>query len=433
MKTIILTERQIKTAIDNIISEQTIVRNEKRTPASLPPINIPYKFPAGYWKPTEQLVSQVTTALTPVIDFIRKHQSQKIEVSIQAGESLVTNSDNEPSSKNRGKKVPQKYLATGRANSVKSIINNFFDNLIETNVISVKPTFGENEIILGTTPYTAGTSNPKDPKYAEEQFINVIVRATGESVSVEETCLVGLKIMVDYDSSWCKPGVDESRCHRCDNSIFSIYANGIPVKDSRGSNIANLNNSNDGGSRRWIGVFSDADAKAVLQGGKKEIILTYQCESDSGNGCHSDAMHVTIFDNTNKQIFSDFVSGGYRLKKSNGQRLLLKTDECGRVTQVAPRITSDPDLENRPKRTVKKWIFNPNDKINSLAQVLKYADESGKIDWTKLYDPVIDKDKVRYQNNYQSTVDDFLNAYREPKIISKKDIEQIKLAAENLK
>jgi hypothetical protein len=432
MRTIILTEKQIKNAIDNVIAEQTIQRTETRKAESLPPINIPYKFPSGYWMPTQELISQVTTALTPVIEFIKKYQSQKIEVSIQAGESQVTNADNEPTSKNKGKGVPKKYLATGRANSVKSIINNYFDNLIKTNVITVKPTFGENEIVLGSTPYVSGKNSPNDPKYAEEQFINVIVNTTGESVTVEETCLVGLKVMVDYNKEWCKPN-DQSRCHACDNAIFSIYANGIPVKDANGSNIANLNNRGSGDTRRWIGTFSDSDAKAVLQGGKKEIILTYQCEIDGGEGCHSDAMHVTIYDNTNKQIFSDFVSGGYRLKKSNGQRLLLKTNECGGVTEVAPRITSDPDAENRPKRTVKRWIFNLNDKINSLAQVLKYADGSGKIDWTKLYDPVIDRDKVRYQNNYQSTVDDFLNAYREPKIISKNDIEQIKLASEKLK
>jgi hypothetical protein len=271
MKRIILTEEQIRNVIDSVISEQTIVRNETRKPASLPPINIPYKFPAGYWMPTEQLVSQVTNALTPVIEFIKKHQSQKIEVSIQAGESQVTNADNEPTSKNKGKKVPQKYLANGRSNSIKSIINNFFDNLIKTNVISVKPTFGENQIVIGSTPYVSGKNSPNDPKYTEEQFINVIVNATGESVTIEETCLVGLKLMIDYDEKWCK--ADQSRCHQCDNAVFSIYANGIPIKNNKGSNLANLNNAGDGKSRQWIGIFSEADSKAVLQDGKKEIII----------------------------------------------------------------------------------------------------------------------------------------------------------------
>lgn len=433
MKRIILLEGQVKRVIDNIIKEQTIQRTETRTAASLPPINIPYKFPSGYWMPTQQLVSQVTAALTPVIEFIKKYQSQKIEVSIQAGESQVTNADNEPTSKNKGKGVPKKYLATGRANSVKSIINNYFDNLIKTNVITVKPTFGENQIVLGSTPYTPNKSNPNDPKYAEEQFINVIVNATGESVTVQETCLVGLKIMVDYDKSWCVRGGDESRCHQCDDSIFSIYANGIPVKDTSGSNVANLNNRGDGGSRRWIGTFSDADAKAVLQGGKKEIVLTYQCEINDGQGCHSDAMHVTIYDNTNKQIFSDFVSGGFRLKKSNGQRLLLKTDECGKVLQVAPRITTDPDLENRIKRTVKKWAFNGDDVQNSLATVLSYADDSGNIDWTKLYDPKIDAQIIKNNTRDNRTVDQFLKPYLDGRWIKNKDIEQIKSLSNQLK
>ncbi len=430
MRTIILTEKQIKNAIDNVIAEQTIQRTESRKAESLPPINIPYKFPSGYWMPTQELISQVTTALTPVIEFIKKYQSQKIEVSIRAGESQVTNADNEPTSKNKGKGVPKKYLATGRANSVKSIINNYFDNLVKTNVITVKPTFGENEIVLGSTPYTPSKSNPNDPKYVEEQFINVIVNTTGESVTVEETCLVGLKVMVDYDKSWCKPGVDESRCHQCDTSIFSIYANGIPVKDDSGSNVANLNNRGDGGSRRWIGTFSEADANAVLQGGKKEIVLTYECEIKDGEGCHSDAMHVTIFDNTNKQIFSDFVSGGYRVRKSDGQRLLLITDECGKVTQVAPRTTG-PEAKTKPKRTIQKWDMDPNDVITSAAKVYLTVDEQGKVHPEKLFDPIHDRSNLAFWAKNIKTWDDFLYQYDD--WIRPRDLVRILKVAQSIK
>lgn len=434
MKKIILLEGQVKKVIDKLINEQTIQRTETRTPASLPPINIPYKFPAGYWMPTQQLVSQVTTALTPVIEFIKKYQSQKIEVSIQAGESQVTNADNEPSSKNKGKRVPQKYLANGRANSVKSIINNFFDNLIKTNAISVKPTFGENEIVLGSTPYVSGKNNPNDPKYAEEQFINVIVRATGESVTVEETCLVGLKVMVDYDKSWCKPGVDESRCHRCDKSLFSIYANGVPVRDSSNSNIADLNNGSDGGTRRWVGTFSDADAKAVLKDGKKEIVLTYQCEINDGEGCHSDAMHVTIFDNTNKRIFSDFVSGGYRLKKSDGQRLLLKTDECGNVLEIAPRLTgvtpnSGPKLT--PEQKKHRWDFDFNDPVTSMAKVYASIDSEGNIPWEQFYDKVAYPNIIATKKRDLPTWEKLLNYYSNS--LTRKQIKAIPDAAEQFK
>ena len=428
MKRIVLSEQQLKNVIDKILSEQTIVRNETRKPASLPPINIPYKFPSGYWMPTQQLVSQVTNALTPVIEFIKKHQSQKIEVSIQAGESKVTNADNEPTSKNKGNKVPQKYLANGRANSVKSIINNFFDNLIKTNVISVKPTFGENQIVIGSTPYVSGKNSPNDPKYAEEQFINVIVNATGESVTVNETCLVGLRLMIDYNENWCTE-TDKSRCHQCNEAVFSIYANGIPIKNDKGSNYANLNNGNDGKSRQWVGRLSEEDSKAILQGGKKEIIVTYQCESDNGSGCHSDAMHVTIFDNTNKQIFNDFVSGGYRIRKSDGQRLLLKTDECGKVIEVAPRVGTTP----APKRTVKKWTFDTNNITNSLAKVLSYADDSGKIDWTKLMDSNLDTQSIQNYTKKGGTVDQFLKPYLEAGWIKNKDIENLKSTAKQLR
>jgi hypothetical protein len=425
MRTIILTEKQIKSAIDRVIVEQSIVRNEKRTAESLPPINIPYKFPSGYWMPTKELVTQVTTSLNPIIEFLKKHQSQKINVTIQAGESQVTNADNEPTSKNKGKTVPQKYLANGRANSIKSIINNYFDNLIKTNVITVKPEFTENQIVIGSTPYKKNVSNPQDPKYAQEQFINVIVNTTGELVTVEETCLVGLKIMIDYDESWCKQ--DNSRCHSCDESAYSIYANGIPVKDKNGSNLANLNNGGSGTSRRWVGVFSDVDAKTVLEGGKKEIVLSYQCESDRGNGCHSDSMHVTIYDNTNKQIFSDFVSGGYRLKKSDGQKMLVKTDECGNVLEVAPRLTAKPI----PKRTVPRWDFNVSDPMNSLARVYLHLDSEGTIDWTKLYDPVLEPNVIKARKLQYPKWGDLLKSYNG--FITKSQIKEIPALAEKLK
>ena len=429
MKTVIISESQVKNVIDRILSEQTVVRNEVRKPASLPPINIPYKFSSGFWLPTKDLVSQVTNSLNPVIEFIRQHQSQKIEVSIQAGESQVTNVDNEPTSKNKGKTVPQKYLANNRANSVKSILNNYFDNLIKNNTITVKPTFIENQIVIGSTPYERGVSKPNDSKYSEEQFINVIVNATGESVTVEETCLVGLRLMIDYNENWCTD-TDKSRCHQCNEAVFSIYANGIPVKNDKGSNLANLNNGGDGKSRQWIGRFSEADSKAVLQGGKKEIIITYQCEAGGGNGCHSDAMHVTIFDNTNKQIFNDFVSGGYRIKQSDGQRLLLKTDECGKVTEVAPRATS-PGSTPKPKRTIVKWDINYETAVESAAKVYLTVDEKGLVHPEKLFDPNLDRSNLAYWRINVKTWDDFLSKFSD--YIKPRHIKQIPAAAEKLK
>jgi hypothetical protein len=429
MKTIILSESQVKNVIGRILTEQTIVRNEVRKPASLPPINIPYKFPAGYWLPTKNLISQVTNSLDPIIEFIRQHQSQKIEVSIQAGESQVTNADNEPSSKNKGKTVPQKYLANNRANSVKTIIDNYFDNLIKNNVISVKPTFIENQIVIGSTPYQRGVNKPNDPKYSEEQFINVIVNATGESVTIEETCLVGLRLMIDYNKDWCKPN-DQSRCHACNKAVFSIYANGVPIKDANGSNIIDLNNEGSGDSRKWIGIFSETDSKAVLQGGKKEIIITYQCEYEGGEGCHSDAMHVTIFDNTNKQIFSNFVSGGYRVKKSDGQRLLLKTDQCGRVTEVAPRATSTQS-QPKPKRTIQKWDMDYNDVITSAAKVYLTVDEQGMVHPEKLFDPIYDRSNLAFWAKNIKTWKDFLYQYEDE--IRPSDMARILKVANSIK
>jgi hypothetical protein len=235
--------------------------------------------------------------------------------------------------------------------------------------------------------------------------------------------------MIDYNEKWCTD-TDKSRCHACNEAVFSIYANGIPIKDANGSNFADLNNRGSGDSRQWIGIFSESDSKAVLQGGKKEIVITYQCESDNGNGCHSDAMHVTIFDNTQKQIFSDFVSGGYRVRKSDGQRLLLITNECGKVTQVAPRTTG-PDVKTKPKRTIQKWDMDANDVATSAAKVYLTVDEQGKVHPEKLFDPIYDRSNLAFWAKNIKTWDDFLYQYDD--WIRPRDLPRILKVAQSIK
>jgi hypothetical protein len=398
-----------------IIGEQQVIKTQTVKPQSLPPINIEYKFPSGLWMPTQQLVSEVSNKLIPVIDFINKFKNQKIEITVQAMESQVTNADNEPKSQNFHKKVPPKYLATNRANSVKTIINNFLENALKQNKISIVPTFTQDSILIGSTSYTQGKDNPNDPKYNQEQRIDVIVKTTGESVEVNETCLVGLTFKIDYDKEWEK--TDFCRHHQCDMAMFSIYANGVPVKNAKGSNIANLNNLNDGGSRQWIGIFNDEDTKNVLSKSKNgnEIIFTFGCEYGGSDGCHSDAMHVTITDNQNIQIFSDFVSGGKRVKKEDGQQFLIKTDKCGKVLQAAP-----PPPPH--KRTVEKWVYDENDRINSLAKLRATTVGIDYIDTRYLFDQCFDHDDIQYWQlkPWKDVVKEFNISRREQKEIEQR-------------
>jgi hypothetical protein len=422
MKKIILNEEQVKRIIEQVISEQEIVSTQKIIPESLPPIVIPYKFKSGFWVATPELIQQVSTLLTPTINFIQKHQNQKILITIEAGESQVTNADNEPFSKNKGKTVGTGYLATARSNSIKGVIDDYFNNSIKTGLIKVKPEFTQPKIVIGSTKYTPKVSDPNDQSYLNEQYIKVIINATGESVTTTTECLVNLQIMIDYRKAWCKMGVDESMCHQCDKSVYTVYLNGFTLKDSRGRNLVNLNNSSDGGDREFIGIVRSDDVKQILAGGKKEIVLTYQCELDD---CHADSMHVTVTNKSGQQLFNDFVSGGVRGSKAEGQKILLKMDECGNKTYAAP--PAKPKEE--PKRTIKRWLFSDSDPVGSLAKVYATIDAEGKIHVDKLFDPVFDKSAIKSYNNMPWS--DFLSYY--DGLISKKQIKEIPAAAEALK
>jgi hypothetical protein len=422
MKKILLNEDQVKRIISQVISEQETVITQKITAESLPPIVIPYKFKSGFWMQTPELIQQVATLLTPTINFIQKHQNQKILITIEAGESQVTNADNEPSSKNKGKTVGTGYLATARANSIKSVIDDYFNNSIKTGLIKVKPEFTQPKIVIGSTKYDRTINNPNDEAYLNEQYIKVIINATGENVETTTECLVNLQIMIDYRKAWCKRGVDESRCHQCDKSVYTVYLNGFPLKDSKGSNLVNLNNSVDGGDREFIGIVRSNDIKQILAEGKKEIVLTYQCELGD---CHADSMHVTVTNKSGEQLFNDFVSGGARGSKAEGQKILLKMDECGKKTYAAPPAKA----KEEPKRTIKRWTFSDSDPVGSLAKVYATIDAEGKIHVDKLFDPVFDKSAIKSYNNMPWA--DFLTYY--DGLISKKQIKEIPAAAEAIK
>lgn len=418
----------IKKVAKRVVTEQQYITTKTVKPVSLPPIEIPYKFKAGFWKPTTQLEKLIVSKLNPVLDFIKKYQNQKIEIMIRAMESQVTNYDNEPSSPNKGKEVAPRYLATNRANSVKSILQTYFSNLKSTGVISVEPKYVENEILIGPTKYKKGVDDPNNSKYAEEQRIDLIVSATGEAVSEETTCLVGMKIKIEYDPRYCRPSSnekDDSRCHGCNQAEFSIYANGVPIQgkgyggfnDGKLTNVANLNNGIMGGGDKmatgWVSEFTDETAKQVLKD-NDYITFTYQCESKPD--CHSDSLLVTILDKNNKQIWKGFVSGGARISKSDGQRLLMRTNKCGLFLEGAAFIGKDDlaaeraeeqklaktEIDNKNKGLKPRTVFSTpyyededaSERTDNLSFVYAAVDKNGRINYRLLLDPVYDKEEL---------------------------------------
>lgn len=326
----------------------------------------------GMWKITDEQITNMKEDLQKIAQFVIKNNTKKVGVKIVAGESRVTNFDRESRvdpKTNKTITTPQKVepgiIATNRANALNEYLEGYLKRQLDLGNVE----FEKPETVIGQTPY-----DPKDPagsktKYAREYAAERFVRAVITVKSEGDECLSNMKFIVEYDPKYCvksdpntgRPEIDPetkqpkqieggSRCHACSEALFSIFINGLPLKDKNGSNIANLNNNNISQAVKWEGFVSPDIVNQLKQTNAKELVFTYACANQ--NGCHSDAMNVTI--TVNGQIaFKNFVSGGVRLKPNDGQRLLLKTDLCGKVIEVGKRLgTQDLVAKKRPEGSV---------------------------------------------------------------------------------
>jgi hypothetical protein len=189
--------------------------------------------------------------------------------------------------------------------------------------------------------------------------------------------------------------------------MFSVFLNGQPLKDKSGSNIANLNNAGDGGDRSWMGIVNSDIIKKIKSTKTNELMFTYQCAFNGGQGCHSDAIHIKIINGKDELMFEDFVSGGVRLKPSDGQRLLLKTDLCGNVIEEGKKLGPN----SGPKRTVQDW-GSIKDPIERFSIVYKAIDSNTNlIDPKKIFDPALDAPTIRQWEKTPKTWEQFKKQY----------------------
>jgi hypothetical protein len=219
MKTVILLESQVKNVIDRIISEQNEVRAEALT------VNFDAVWSMGMWKLTSQQSGPIIQKLMGVTDFINKNKGSAVTIQIEAGESQVTNVDNEDSSK---PKLQPGVLSQRRGESMVNFLTQYFQGLVTNGAIDKMPEIPAPITKIGTTPYKAGTTDLQTKKdlYQKEQFVRAII-----SAKKDYECLVGLEITIGYYQ-----GKNKSS-HECDEAIFEIRMNGV------GLGIVNLNNS----------------------------------------------------------------------------------------------------------------------------------------------------------------------------------------------
>lgn len=181
-------------------------------------VNFNSVWNAGYWKMTSKQIQNLNSQMMVIQDFLSSNPQTKLSIQVEAGESKVTNADNESG----GKAVPEGYLSTKRGESLVNYLNNFFKKLENGGMSFTYPEIPKAKTIVGSQSYVRGTDNPKDPKYTPEQFVRLKVTATSQS-----ECLIGLEVMI----GWVK-----SKGHSCDEAIFQLLMNKVPL------GIANLNN-----------------------------------------------------------------------------------------------------------------------------------------------------------------------------------------------
>jgi len=227
MKKIIVTENQARVIVNHFITEQNEIKTEGIT------VDFGAVWPMGKWKLTNDQITQITQKAIQITNFITKHKGSKITIQIEAGESQITNKDNEVSPP---VELAQGVLSQKRGESMVNFLKNYFQSLVGKTITQNElPNIPEPKTIIGATPYKKGDiTDPKtgkvDPQkaavYQNEQFVRAVITA-----SKDYECLVGMEITIGYYQGQNRAN------HECDEAIFDLRMNGISL------GVVNLNNS----------------------------------------------------------------------------------------------------------------------------------------------------------------------------------------------
>jgi len=322
----------------------------------------PQTFPSGQFD-LKYLNTNVINAIKPQIDeyFKQFPDNQSIDVQVSASESKVPN---------------QKGFNVGDLSQKRGdTITNYLKKILPKNA---------NFLPVNNLGAIGPEWNPSLTKdfsgYTNSQSITIDLSVQGQKSETID-CLVDLKIALDYKREWCFSTPedslnstlwkDESKCHKCSDAIFILYANGITLNPP-----INLNNGNNGGSRGGVATITKEQALIILKG-KNEIVLSMGCYYDD---CHADPAHLTITNNKGEELFKGFVShGGKRLTKE--PKYLMTLNKCGEVIDKKNVIAwAQPTI---PGRTVVNkqalWRFDRKNPIASYAKIYRGVDDKGII------------------------------------------------------
>lgn len=180
----ILNEVNRVKAIMGLLSEQ----DERK-------LTLPFEktFKAGYWKLSDEVKSQIDALMGQVKSFVEKHTGNVIRLTVNSGESQITNFDRE---QNPAVEVDEGYLSNKRYETILNYLKETYPDLLKN--LEVK-----KNVIIGETPYNKSefalncgnfgekrdSENCKTyfKKYEPEQFINFTIEVLGEETPPSTT------------------------------------------------------------------------------------------------------------------------------------------------------------------------------------------------------------------------------------------------------
>ena len=248
--------------LKNVVQESAIL-NEQGGPK---PLEIPLSatFDSGKYKQLPNNFKQeLNIALQGKIKkFLETYKNNEIQVTIEAGESQVTNFDNEVSP---AKEVKPGYLSQKRGANLKAFLNAAFSALVKEKALLKVPTI-DIKTVIGDTKYIRGTSKANDPKYKEEQYVKLIISVKGDLTTKKPNpCIFDLSFTIAYD---------KGNSHTCDQAIFELIANGVNL------GICNLNNS-------WKDEYTQSGQQgpmSIANEYNKKDMVSYAVEQNAVGG-----------------------------------------------------------------------------------------------------------------------------------------------------
>lgn len=354
---ILITENQLKSVINRYIKEEP----EPNSTTKNIEYNITRSFNSGEYRISE--TKDIDNALSSFMSYIKNGQGN-YTIEVISSESKVPN---------KGVGLKPGDLSKYRAETVK--------NYIESKKI---PNVQIKITDLGAKgPEWDPKKGSKDPSYTEHQRVSLklygsITEKPTTNEVVDINCLINLQISIDYRKEVKADG--KTIEHKCDDAMFMLTANGIPIINTeRNDYYIDLNNKNDGGNRYSNLIIRQEDAKKILEN-KKEIDLIVYCMSNKDpKGCHSDPLLIGIKNGKNQIIMEPkYISLGEGLKYKAGKRI-MKLDSCGKVLNATIANANDvknTDLEFNEKIDKTVAAFEVDEKnIASIAEIYKYLNK----------------------------------------------------------